>query len=255
MSNETLALTPDLYRYLREQSLREGDLLRALREETAQHPKHSMQIAPEEGQFLAFLVRLVGARRCLEIGVFTGYSSLGAIDLTRDPSRPNLVYAALWNFRFPFYGHYGVLNGPGGGIWRSNNGGRTWSRLADRGLPRRGLGRIGLAIVPGSRGRVLFALVGARHGGVFRSTDGGRRWSAVNRDPRLWGGDWYFGEINTDPGHPDTLFVMNTAFYESTDSGRHFVSIKGSPSGDDFHTLWIDPRNPRRTGSGRMTCR
>ena len=172
--------------------------------------------------------------------------NLGAIDLTRDPSRPNLVYAALWNFRFPFYGHYGVLNGPGGGIWRSNNGGRTWSRLADRGLPRRGLGRIGLAIVPGSRGRVLFALVGARHGGVFRSTDGGRRWSAVNRDPRLWGGDWYFGEINTDPGHPDTLFVMNTAFYESTDSGRHFVSIKGSPSGDDFHTLWIDPRNPRR---------
>ncbi len=84
MSNETLALTPDLYRYLREQSLREGDLLRALREETAQHPKHSMQIAPEEGQFLAFLVRLVGARRCLEIGVFTGYSSL-AVALALPP--------------------------------------------------------------------------------------------------------------------------------------------------------------------------
>ncbi len=76
MSNETLALTPELYRYLRNQSLREGELLRALREETARHPRHAMQIAPEEGQFLAFLVRLIGARRCLEIGVFTGYSSL-----------------------------------------------------------------------------------------------------------------------------------------------------------------------------------
>ncbi len=76
MSNQTLALTPELYQYLRNQSLREPELLRALREETARHPRHSMQIAPEEGQFLAFLVRLMGARRCLEIGVLTGYSSL-----------------------------------------------------------------------------------------------------------------------------------------------------------------------------------
>ncbi|EQD43304.1 BNR/Asp-box repeat domain protein, partial [mine drainage metagenome] len=74
---------------------------------------------------------------------------LGAIDLTRDPTRPALVYAALWNFRFPFYGHYGVVNGPGAGIFRSENGGRTWQRLADRGLPRRDLGRIGIAIVAG----------------------------------------------------------------------------------------------------------
>jgi predicted O-methyltransferase YrrM len=76
MSNQTLALTPALYAYLAHQSLREPELLRTLREETARHPRHSMQIAPEEGQFLAFLVRLTGARRCLEIGVFTGYSSL-----------------------------------------------------------------------------------------------------------------------------------------------------------------------------------
>ncbi len=171
---------------------------------------------------------------------------LGAIDLTRDPSRPNLVYAALWNFRFPFYGHYGVVNGPGAGIWRSENGGRTWQRLSDRGLPQHNLGRIGLAIVPGSKGRQLFALVGASKGGLYRSNDGGQSWAPVNSDPRLWGGDWYFGEVATDPEHPQTLFVMNTAFYESTDGGRHFTSIKGSPSGDDFHTMWIDPKNPRR---------
>jgi caffeoyl-CoA O-methyltransferase len=76
MSNKTLPLTDDLYRYLLDVSLREPDLLRQLREETASHPQSSMQIAPEQGQFMALLVRLIGARTTLEVGVFTGYSSL-----------------------------------------------------------------------------------------------------------------------------------------------------------------------------------
>ena len=76
MSNQTLTLTPELYRYLRAVSLREPPLLARLREETAALPQAGMQIAPEQGQFLALLLRLIGARRCIEIGVFTGYSSL-----------------------------------------------------------------------------------------------------------------------------------------------------------------------------------
>jgi predicted O-methyltransferase YrrM len=76
MSNRSITLTDSLYEYMNEVSLREAPLLLALREETAQLTQRSMQIAPEQGQFMALLARLAGARQCLEIGVFTGYSSL-----------------------------------------------------------------------------------------------------------------------------------------------------------------------------------
>jgi predicted O-methyltransferase YrrM len=76
MSNRTIALTDPLYDYLLAVSLREPPLLAELRSEMSTHPQFQMQIAPEQGQFMALLVRLIGARRCLEIGVFTGYSSL-----------------------------------------------------------------------------------------------------------------------------------------------------------------------------------
>lgn len=76
MSNQTLNLTDSLYQYILAVSLREPDILRQLRQETASHPMSQMQIAPEQGQFMALLVQLIGARKTLEIGVFTGYSSL-----------------------------------------------------------------------------------------------------------------------------------------------------------------------------------
>lgn len=73
---KSLGLSADLYQYLLSVSLRDTDILKQLRAETAQHPAARMQITPEQGQFLAFLVRLIGATRTLDIGVFTGYSSL-----------------------------------------------------------------------------------------------------------------------------------------------------------------------------------
>ncbi|MGH8278461.1 MAG: class I SAM-dependent methyltransferase [Gammaproteobacteria bacterium] len=76
MSNRTISLDDELYAYLLKVSLREPPILKRLREETAHHPQHGLQISPEQGQFMRFLVRLMGARRCLEVGVFTGYSSL-----------------------------------------------------------------------------------------------------------------------------------------------------------------------------------
>ena len=76
MSNETIRLTDMTYQYLIDASLRESELLRRLRAETAQLERHSMQIAPEQGQFMALLVEMLGARRALEIGTFTGYSAL-----------------------------------------------------------------------------------------------------------------------------------------------------------------------------------
>ena len=76
MSNKTSGLNQQLYNYLLSVSLREPDILRELREETAQHPRAGMQIAPEQGQFMALLIQLLGAKKTLEVGVFTGYSSL-----------------------------------------------------------------------------------------------------------------------------------------------------------------------------------
>lgn len=85
MSNRTISLTEDLYTYLLSHSLREPAILAKLRKETAAHPESEMQIAPEQGQFMALLVRLMGARRTLEVGVFTGYSSLAvALALPED---------------------------------------------------------------------------------------------------------------------------------------------------------------------------
>ncbi|MGH8292068.1 MAG: O-methyltransferase [Gammaproteobacteria bacterium] len=76
MSNRTISMTDGLYQYLLQVSLREPPILQRLRAETAQHPKHGMQISPEQGQFMRLLVRMLGASRCIEVGVFTGYSSL-----------------------------------------------------------------------------------------------------------------------------------------------------------------------------------
>jgi len=87
MTNRSISLTDSLYEYLLAASLREPDLLRRLREETAELPHARMQIAPEQGQLMALLVRLMGARRCLEVGVFTGYSSLAVALALPDDGR------------------------------------------------------------------------------------------------------------------------------------------------------------------------
>lgn len=84
MTKQTLGLEPQLYEYLLSVSLREPEILTQLRQETAQHPMAAMQIAPEQGQFMALLVQLIGAKKTLEVGVFTGYSSL-AVALALPP--------------------------------------------------------------------------------------------------------------------------------------------------------------------------
>ena len=75
MTNKTIGLSDELSNYVVEVGAREPDLLARLREETAALPQHRMQVAPEQGAFLALLVELTGARRCIEVGTFTGYSS------------------------------------------------------------------------------------------------------------------------------------------------------------------------------------
>ena len=168
----------------------------------------------------------------------------GAIDLAIEPGRPEVVYAALWQTRRPPWNVYPPSSGPGSGLYKSHDGGLTWTELKGHGLPERP-GRIGLAVAPSKPQRV-FALIDAPAGGLYRSEDGGASWTRVSEDPRIWKRGWYFGGVTVDPRNADVIYVCDTALYRSSDGGRHFIPVKGAPGGDDYHQLWIDPRAPAR---------
>ena len=171
----------------------------------------------------------------------------GAIDLAFQPDNPDIVYASLWQTRRPPWSVYPPSSGPGSGLYKSIDGGRTWLHLTGHGLPQ-APGRIGLATTP-ARPRRVYALVDVRHGdqgGLYRSDDAGADWVRVSDDPRITKRGWYFSGITADPKHADTVYVCDTIMLRSDDGGAHFVPVKGDPTGDDFHTLWIDPANPSR---------
>jgi photosystem II stability/assembly factor-like uncharacterized protein len=170
----------------------------------------------------------------------------GAIDLAADPTNPNLVYATLWSMHRPPWSQYPPVQGTGSGLFRSEDGGRTWSPVTGGGFPSRDVGRIGVAVAPG--GERVYAIVDAgEEGGLYRSDDGGSTWRRVSDDARVTARGWYFGRVFLDPGDPDVVYLPKVGLYRSTDGGSTFVSIKGSPGGDDYHYLWIDP-----TETGRM---
>ena len=168
----------------------------------------------------------------------------GAIDLAAEPGQPNVVYAALWQTRRPPWNVYPPSSGPGGGLYKSVDGGETWVPLEGRGLPV-APGRIGIAIAPTLPNRV-YTLIDAKAGGLYRSDDRGDHWERVSDDARLWGRGWYFGGVTVDPKNPAVVYVCNTAMYRSEDGGKTFLPVKGAPGGDDYHQLWIDSVNPDR---------
>jgi photosystem II stability/assembly factor-like uncharacterized protein len=170
--------------------------------------------------------------------------NVGAIDLAFEPGSSRVIYATLWNTRRPPWSIYPPSYGPGGGVFKSTDGGDTWLPLTT-GLPTEGLGRIGLAIAPTSPNRV-YAIVDAKSGGLYRSDDGGSTWALVAGDKRIWGRGWYFCKTAVDPKNPDVVYVSNTSVYRSTDAGKTWTAIKGAPGGDDYHQLWIYPGDPNR---------
>src|SRR5947209_6979871 len=171
-------------------------------------------------------------------------NDVGAIDLQFDPTNSKTVYATLWNTRRPPWSIYPPSYGPGGGIFKSNDGGDTWQQLTN-GVPVEGLGRIGIAVAPTNPARV-YAIVDAKAGGLYRSDDAGATWSLVSNQARIWGRGWYFCKAAVDPKNADTVYVSNTSLYRSTDAGKTWTAIKGAPGGDDYHQLWIYPDDPRR---------
>jgi photosystem II stability/assembly factor-like uncharacterized protein len=166
----------------------------------------------------------------------------GAIDLALDPSNPRVIYAALWEAgRTP----YGLTSGgPGSGLFKSVDGGSHWTEISrNKGLPQGVLGKIGVTVSPAQPERV-WAIVEAEDGGVFRSEDGGGTWQKVNDERRLRQRAWYYSRIYADTQDAETVYILNTGFYRSTDGGKTYTSIR-VPHGDN-HDLWIDPGNPRR---------
>ncbi|MFZ2053113.1 MAG: hypothetical protein WAU81_02840 [Candidatus Aminicenantales bacterium] len=166
----------------------------------------------------------------------------GAIDLALDPSNPRVIYAALWEAgRTP----YGLTSGgPGSGLFKSVDGGSNWTEISrKKGLSLGVLGKIGVVVSPAQPERV-WAIVEAEDGGVFRSDDGGETWQRVNEERRLRQRAWYYSRIYADPLDAETVYVLNTGFYRSTDGGKTYTAIRG-PHGDN-HDLWIDPKNSRR---------
>ena len=170
----------------------------------------------------------------------------GAIDLAFDPHNPQTVYAVLWQAQQGPWEN-GAFSGPGSGLYKSTDGGANWAPLTG-GLPtfaQGGLGRIGIGVAPGEPNR-MYALVEARgqSGGVYWSDDAGASWKKVNGEQRIYGRGSDFACVRVDPANKDVIYVTNTSTYRSMNGGESFTAIKGAPGGDDYHTVWINPKNP-----------
>jgi photosystem II stability/assembly factor-like uncharacterized protein len=174
--------------------------------------------------------------------VLTRGPKAGAVDLAMDPSNPRVLYAAFWEIsRKPWRMDSG---GPGSGLWKSTDGGDTWTDLSRApGMPRGVQGRIGVTVSPINTERV-WAIVEASDGGVFRSDNGGRTWTKQNDQNILRQRAWYYSHIFADTQNADTVYVLNTGFYRSIDGGRTYTAIR-TPHGDD-HGLWIAPDSAQR---------
>jgi photosystem II stability/assembly factor-like uncharacterized protein len=168
----------------------------------------------------------------------------GAIDLAFEPGNARVIYATLWQTRRTPWNIYPPSNGPGGGLYKSSDGGDHWTEITSHGLPKQ-VGHVGLAVAPSEPKRV-YAMVDAVDGGLYRSEDAGEHFMRIGTDARIWTRGWYFGGITVDPKNPDIVYACNTNLYRSIDGGKTFVPSKGAPGGDDYHSLWIDPNDPQR---------
>ena len=191
--------------------------------------------------------------RVLDLG-----SGIGISDLAMCSGSPHLLFAGAWHTHRAPWSAYAPIDGPGGGLYRSQDAGKTWIRLngnknldgTGNGLPAGDWGRVGVDVAPD--GKRVYALIEtkndagrteAKTSGLYRSDDGGNTWVLANVDPRLTSRAWYFNSITIDPNNPDVIYVPNVALYRSEDGGKTISVLRGAPGGDDYHQLWIDPKN------------
>src|SRR5689334_3777507 len=186
-----------------------------------------------------------------------------ANDVRIDPSNPNIVYAALWQQQQSFI-EGGSFGGSNGGIFKSVDGGTTWTQLTE-GLPTVLQANLGIAAsspntlyatVAGAAADVPAAPVGFGGGviGFYKSTDAGAHWTLVNgagvtgRAPdnrplaRIGGGD--LPTLAVDPKNPNVVYTCSTVFWRTEDGGATWSAVRGAPGGDDYQQMWINPNDP-----------
>ncbi len=179
----------------------------------------------------------------------------GAVDLIIDRNNPKVLYASTWQVQRKAWQMWG--GGEDCKLWKSIDGGETWSDLTQNaGMPEGPIGKIGVTVSPADSNRV-WAIVEANEGGVFRSDDAGKTWIRTNDERKLRQRAFYYSRIYADPWNKDIVYGLNTGLYKSTDGGKTFDITIQVPHGDN-HDLWIDPNNPDRMinsndGGGNVT--
>ncbi len=179
--------------------------------------------------------------RVLNLGPDVGIS-----DLAICANNPQLLFAGAWQTHREPWSNYAPTDGPGSALYRSQDGGKSWTRLGGNGLPEGDWGRVGVAVAPD--GKRVYALIeakkdGAKYSGLYRSDNAGTTWTLANSDARLTSRAWYFNRITIDAKNPDVIYMPNVALYRSEDGGRTISVVRGAPGGDDYHELWVDPSN------------
>lgn len=172
----------------------------------------------------------------------------GGSDIAFDPKHPSIVYAGTFDFlRRPWTLRSG---GPGSGLYKSYDGGKTWKRLTDprlnNGLPQAPINRVGVSVCR-SNPSVVYAFVPAKNGLLYRSTDAGAHWQMRNASQGVDFRPFYFSQVRCDPSNPKKVYAIAGGLLVSTDGGRKFRDAGG---GGDNHDLWIDPRDPNRLLNG-----
>lgn len=164
----------------------------------------------------------------------------GAVDISVDRSDPRVLYAALWE---AFRKEYTMSSGgPGSGLFKSVDGGETWTEITRRpGLPAGVVGRIGVDVSGADPNRV-YALIENENGGLYVSNDAGSTWALVNANRSIRQRAFYYTHVTADPKNRDVVYVLNTSLFKSTDGGRTLTNVGGGTHGD-HHDLWVDPDN------------
>ncbi len=199
---------------------------------------HSAKDNPERGLYRS---RDGGETWDLVLHVSEG---AGAVDVSVDPGNPRILFATVWQTRRTFWSI--DSGGPDCGLWRSLDGGDTWTDITgNEGLPDGTVGKMGVAVSPARPGRV-FAVIEAegRKRGLYRTDDNGETWTKTSSKPDLCWRPWYYQHVVAHPTDADTVYILNQKAWVSIDGGKEFDEFH-TPHGDN-HGLWIDPTNPDR---------